>query len=188
MNRTYLLNHLIKKHSLKSYLEIGVQHTANNFDKIALPLKSKFGVDPALNAPQISMCDSDFFFSKCKIKFDLIFIDGLHHADQAERDFNNSLRCLNDGGFIVLHDCLPENEVGTRVPRETKQWWGDVYKFIFKLNIYDGIDFVTYNFDNGCCVVWMDENKKGAQIRNDIDWNFYLNNKNLLRIANNIRH
>ena len=43
-HHTQLLNVLIKKHNLKSYLEIGVQNPANNFDKIECD--SKVGVDP----------------------------------------------------------------------------------------------------------------------------------------------
>ncbi len=186
MTRTQLLNHLIDKHKLKTYLEIGVQNPAQNFSKIRLPIKSKVGVDPAVNAPQIAKCTSDFFFTKNRLKFDLIFIDGLHHADQVERDFNNSLACLNDNGFIVIHDCLPLEEIHANVPRESKLWNGDVYKFIFKLNNYSCIDFVTYNFDHGCCVVWKDMQKTSAIINKKVDWEFYLNNKHLLRIEANI--
>ena len=44
------------------------------------------------------------------IKFDVIFIDGLHLAEQVERDISNSLKFLKDDGFIVMHDCNPPSE------------------------------------------------------------------------------
>lgn len=150
-NHTQLLNALIEKYNLKSYLEIGVQNPNNNFNKIKCDVKCS--IDPDPHAKAIFDCTSDDFFTVNKTIFELIFIDGLHHADQVKRDFENSLRCLSDNGFIVIHDVLPENEAGTIVPRGTKVWWGDVYKWAMTLDEYDGIRFITYNIDNGCCVV-----------------------------------
>lgn len=43
-HHTQLLNYLIERYGLKSYLEIGLQNPANNFDKINAWLK--IGVDP----------------------------------------------------------------------------------------------------------------------------------------------
>ena len=185
MNHTSLLNYLVSIHKLDSYCEIGLQNAANNFNKIQC--KIKYSVDPDINAKAIFKGTSDEFFKLNTNKCSLFFIDGLHTADQVERDFNNSLKCLNKGGRIVIHDCLPENEIETCIPRgNQKKWMGDVYKFIFKLNSYDGIDFCTYNFDFGCCVVWKDETKIGGWEHKEIDWQFYKNNLNLLRIIDKI--
>jgi len=168
-NHTQLLNALIEKYSLKSYLEIGVQNPWNNFDKVKCAVK--YGVDPALKTNRqyiVGLYEygftSDEFFAclpETHPIFDLIFIDGLHTAEQVKRDFENSLRCLSDNGFIVIHDVLPENEEGTKVPRETKQWWGDVYKWAMTISEYDNISFITYNIDNGCMVVKKELNKPG---------------------------
>ncbi len=160
-NHTQLLQSLLDKYGLKSYLEIGVQNPANNFDKIKCD--DKVGCDPAFNQPGViyPITSDEFFSNQCGLtKFDLVFIDGLHHADQVKRDFENSLRCLSDNGFIVIHDVLPENEEGTKVPRETKVWWGDVYKWAMQINKYGGIDFKTFNIDNGCMVISKDDSKK----------------------------
>jgi len=176
-NHTELLNYLAEKYNLQSYLEIGVQNPANNFDKIGCLVKH--GIDPNLPFSQkISGQTSDEYFKwhfedNPDFKYDLIFIDGLHHSDQVKRDFENSLCCLNDGGFIVIHDTLPENEEGTIVPRQTKVWWGDVYKFVMVLNEYDGIRYVTLNIDNGCTVIWKDENRKGGVKNDTINWASY---------------
>jgi SAM-dependent methyltransferase len=152
-NHTELLNALVEKYDLKSYLEIGVQNPANNFEKIKVDFK--IGVDPEVSAHDVLKLTSNDFFIQYEGNhtFDLIFIDGLHHADQVKKDFENSLRCLNPGGFIVIHDCLPELEETTIVPRQTKVWHGDVYKFCMTISLYTGLHFVTYPFDHGCMVV-----------------------------------
>lgn len=158
-NHTDLLNHLAKKIKAGSYLEIGISNKANNFDKICVACKT--GVDPNPLAMAEYQCTSDEFFDINSLledgpeTFDLIFIDGLHHADQVRRDFENSLKVLNKGGYIVLHDTNPESEHLTHVPRDKKgRWLGDVYKFAIRLSEYPEIDFKTIDFDNGCTVVW----------------------------------
>ncbi len=44
------------------------------------------------------------------IKIDLIFIYGLHHAPQVDRDIENSFKYIKEDGFVVLHDCNPLTE------------------------------------------------------------------------------
>ena len=41
-------------------------------------------------------------------KFDIIFIDGLHEYDQVKKDIVNSLKFIDEKGFILIHDLLPE--------------------------------------------------------------------------------
>jgi hypothetical protein len=198
MNHTSLLNFLADKIKAKSYLEIGIQEPRQNFDRINVSYK--VGVDPAispvfnpgpvckaktstheagdyLNWYELNNVTSDVFFDKSpkpRRKFSLIFIDGLHHADQVERDFNNSLQCLSDDGYIVIHDCLPVEEITSLVPRQSKCWHGDVYRFIMKLHTYAGINFVTLNMDNGCCVVWKEPGKEpNTKLLAPIDWESY---------------
>ena len=177
-NHTQLIQALIDKHNLKSYCEIGVQSTSQNFDKIKC--KSKDGVDPCLSTSlngsiRIIGATSDEYFERWAKPTDIFFLDGLHHKEQIKRDFENSLRCLSDNGFIVIHDVLPENEAGTIVPRETKQWWGDVYKWAMTVSQeYPDVDFKTFNIDNGCMLVWKGNTVKpvpGISWVND--WNKY---------------
>jgi predicted O-methyltransferase YrrM len=186
-NHTQLLNALIEKYNLKSYLEIGVNNPANNFDKVKCDVK--VGVDPAVEANNVFKITSDKYFSTViDLKlFNLIFIDGLHHSDQVKRDFENSLRCLSGNGFIVIHDVLPENEQGTKVPRETKQWWGDVYKWAMSLPNYDGIRYITYNIDNGCCLVQKLSNHRGKGTTVIPNWQSYLDmGKELMNVTDEV--
>lgn len=109
----FLLSHLNKE---TTYLEIGVRNPEDNFDKIKSHLK--YSVDPGVefeNNPVDFKMTSDLFFSNLDqdkvlskdIRFDVIFIDGLHLAEQVDRDIINALKYINDDGFVVLHDCNP---------------------------------------------------------------------------------
>lgn len=200
-NHTELLNAIIEKYNLKSYIELGVQTPEQNFYKINVPLR--LGVDPCLPdlpSPQarynLISDTSDSFFDKLSSiwldrwpqKYDLIFIDGLHHADQVKRDFENSLRCLSDNGFILIHDTLPDEEQYTTVPRETRRWYGNVFAWAMTLNQYDGIGFVTFNIDCGCTLVWkMPEKKAAPKLTDEMNWETYKSIGNvLLNVTNEV--
>lgn len=156
-NRTDLLNHLAQKYNLKRYLEIGVQDPKQNYDKVIC--QHKQSVDPAGNATYQMTSDAFFIYAGDKSEknlFDLIFIDGLHTAEQVKKDFENSLRLLSPNGFIVLHDCNPEKEEHTIVPRPTARghWNGDVYRFAVMLTnrAFAIHPAYTVDIDNGMTV------------------------------------
>lgn len=157
MNHTEILNHLAQKHNLTCYLEIGVQNPDTNFNKITC--KDKKGVDPAPTKPQIDIyvgTSDEFFDCPCSndMFFDLSFIDGLHEHEQVRKDFDNVVKRTILGGYIVLHDCNPTEEIWTCQPRGSqKMWTGDVYKFASTLKGYTGIEFHTVDTDFGCCIV-----------------------------------
>ena len=48
--------------------------------------------------------NSDTFFKQNSDKYDFIFIDGYHHANQVLRDGTNSLNCIKPGGYILFDD------------------------------------------------------------------------------------
>ena len=108
MSKVYVINYLAKKINAKKYLEIGIDQRAT-FDNVDIPFK--VGVDPYVESPGIIQQTSDDFFMSNNEKFDLIFIDGLHHVDQVYRDIINSLACLNPDGIIICHDMLPTSEL-----------------------------------------------------------------------------
>ena len=125
MKRYDIIRHLIDKRGYKSYLEIGVlgNETFNN-----VPLDVKHGVDPN-GCGTHSMTSDEFFANHCKQNYDIIFIDGLHLAEQVQKDIENSLTHLNNGGIIVVHDCLPSEEYEQRREGVSgKPWTGDVWK------------------------------------------------------------
>lgn len=122
--RTEIINFILSQFDREtSYLEIGVRNPVDNFNLIKANLK--YSVDPGIEYeenPVDFKLTSDAFFKELyqnkilnsEIKFDLIFIDGLHLADQVDRDIANSLKFIKDDGFIVIHDCNPPTEWHTR--------------------------------------------------------------------------
>lgn len=119
VKRTDIINYLLNFFEKPIYLEIGVRNPDHNFNLINC--ETKYSVDPGVefgSNPVDFKMTSDIFFHQLKnnhilsnsIKFDVIFIDGLHLADQVERDISNSLKHLSNNGFIVLHDCNPPTE------------------------------------------------------------------------------
>lgn len=148
-NRTDLINFLIRKHNLKSYCELGTQVRAINFDKIECDDKFCVDIDPSAKADFTGSTDD--FFRQLNRSFDLYFIDASHYAEDVKRDFENALKHLTPNGIICLHDCNPEKEEHTIVPRPTKtgHWNGDVYKFACQLAT-NWLSYRTVDIDNGC--------------------------------------
>jgi hypothetical protein len=120
------INEIIKEKGYTSYLEVGVAKL-DNFKHIKCDVK--LGIDPiATESPNIKKLDSDAFFDANTDKFDCIFIDGLHHAEQLEKDVINAYNSLNKGGCIIMHDINPFTKEMAMVPRIQEQWTGDCFK------------------------------------------------------------
>lgn len=115
------INEVIRKRGYEDYLEIGVRNPAECFDRIECTRKTS--VDPGIEFeanPVDFQLTSDAFFAQFRAnqleglthhhRWDLIFIDGLHQAEQVNRDIENAIKHLKPGGMIVLHDCWPPNE------------------------------------------------------------------------------
>ncbi len=144
-NHTEVINYTIQKKNYRSYLEVGTQ---NNINFHAVSCGLKHGVDPDPNYSPTFKCTSDEFFEKNCMKYQCIFLDGLHTVEQIRKDFINAMECLTDDGVIIIHDTNPEKEIWTRHPRVSKQWTGDVFKFICQLSG----EFITLPFDYGITI------------------------------------
>ena len=188
IKRYDLINYLIKKYNLVNYLEIGVFKGENIREVKAI---HKDGVDPGAEhflAPEVNyQMTSDEFFELIKdhddIKYDIIFIDGLHHSEQVTKDIDNAFKHLVDDGFILLHDCNPVSYEAQLIPRQTIAWNGDVWKSF--------VDFKAHHPQVKCCVVDTDfgvgviqnnPNKTTTLQANIWDWNYF--NSNRTRLLN----
>ncbi len=147
-NRISFIHRALRKFpkDTAKYLEIGVFQNAV-FDTIYLSEKNKYGVDPSTGG-NLRMT-SDEFFSNNKTFFDVIFIDGLHHYEQCQKDCINSLKFLKSDGIIFLHDLLPQNADEEHVPQMNKTWTGDVWKVGVELSMSKNLDFKIVNIDHG---------------------------------------
>lgn len=138
MSRHELLAGLHQVLRPATYVEIGV-HAGHS---LQLSRCRSIGVDPAFDIREEVRCDlqlvkasSDEFFARPDsfahldgAAVDLAFVDGMHLADFAYRDFANMERHMAAGGVVVLDDMLPRNTEEAARNRTTKDWTGDVYK------------------------------------------------------------
>ena len=85
-SRHNVIQDTIFRKKYKSYLEIGC-FDDEVFSKIEI--ESKVGVDPEKGGTIRDTSDNFFKFNKTK--FDIIFLDGLHHYHQVKKDIKNSL-------------------------------------------------------------------------------------------------
>ncbi len=124
-----------------TYLEIGV-HEGHSL-AFAQSGTRIVGVDPLPNVADpppdctIVALTSDAFFADPRALHgrlvDLAFIDGLHHWDQALRDFANVENLSTPDSVILIHDCNPIDEITSSRERTTMIWSGDVWKTIVAL-------------------------------------------------------
>jgi SAM-dependent methyltransferase len=178
--RTHLINAIAEKISAKSYLEIGCAGD-DNFG--AVNIAYKVGVDPMAGGTH--RMTSDFYFENYTTdKFDIIFIDGLHHADQVVRDIDNSLNYLNEGGVIVMHDCLPTDAhmQTVPIPAQIVTWTGDVWKAVFHRHDLQEVDICIATIDLGCGVIVKRPPKLGKINENA---NFWITDATFQDYANN---
>ena len=128
----------------RRYFEIGVSTGVS----LGLSRAPSIGVDPFFKIRRALHCDldlvrvsSDEFFATPGAfdhfegqPFDLAFIDGMHLAEYALRDFINTERHAHPASVIVLDDMLPRVPVeGVRDRRDARShgsWAGDVYKIV----------------------------------------------------------
>tara|TARA_B100001248_G_scaffold260909_1_gene250493 strand:+ start:2044 stop:2751 length:708 start_codon:yes stop_codon:yes gene_type:complete len=150
INRIAFINSAIRKilNEKKDckYLEIGCDDNFV-FNSLILPDENKIGVDPKRGGNH--RMTSDEFFSQNKKNFDVIFIDGLHHYKQCQKDVINSLKFLNMDGYIFIHDLLPLDWKMELVPRIQGHWNGDVWKVGYELSKIKNLEFRIANIDSG---------------------------------------
>ena len=161
--RELLIQKIINKTNAQSYLEIGIGK-GQVFSRMVC--SKKVCVDPCISdgsqklEPTFKMT-SDEFFKQNEDTYDVIFIDGLHTSDAVYRDINNSLKFLNDGGYIICHDMNPQSKKSQIVPRMQGFWHGDCWKAWVKLR--------STNPDIDMCVVALHAvNFKGVPVTDSL--------------------
>ncbi len=166
------------------YLEIGVDH-GDTF----MPLNAtrKVAVDPKFNFKFENRSDrersvefhevtSDVYFAE-RVRngdvFDVIFLDGLHVAEQTIRDLLNAIMFVDRRGVIIVDDVVPESyhaslasvselvQVREYLARHDgrlladQAWMGDVYKVPFFIQTFmQQFSYATIQENHGQTVLW----------------------------------
>jgi len=147
-----------------NYVEIGCRAGAS----LALSRAPAIAIDPdfeitaQLTAPtRLYRMTSDEFFRTHDVRsllgeaIDFSFIDGMHHAECALRDFINLERASSRRGVIAIDDVLPGEMIHAGRERKTQVWTGDVYQLPLILRRFRP-DLVMDVFDvdlKGFCLV-----------------------------------
>ncbi len=182
------LNSLSKINQTKSYLEIGV-HRGHTFHQCQFPYK--VAVDPKfdfntsnLNTPQSLYFEitSDKFWAEEQqgVKFDLIYLDGLHTFDQTMRDFCSSLAFSHEKTIWLIDDVLPDSFLASLadykityiarllLPFSGTHWMGDCYKVICAIaDFFPQYSYATFK-GHGQTVVWKKTRKKFRPMWNSL--------------------
>jgi hypothetical protein len=124
----------------RTYLEIGIDDGRS----LTLSQARTIGVDPSFMITNpvkgdvlLARATSDDFFAGpdaadflAGTPIDLAFIDGMHLAEFAFRDFVNVEKLAGQASVIVLDDMLPRIVDEAARDRYTDSWAGDVFKII----------------------------------------------------------
>ena len=181
--RFNVINHLAKTYYNNncSYLEIGVENPDNCYNLINI--SNKTSVDPEKISYDTNIdyvMTSDEFFDNLKkgntafdsnYKWDIIFIDGLHLAEQVYIDIQNAINHCK--GFVILHDCAPLNvyEAHSDYDYYMKQrnpWCGTTWKAFYKFRTETNLKTYTVGVDYGIGVI--DMKKTGTPIMFKNTW------------------
>ena len=191
VTRLDIINYLIKARHYTSYLEIGMDNPAVNFQKVKCAVKES--VDPYdpnsryctdwtqeklkeyLPFLTYRMTSDQFFEAYPQKKYDVIFIDGLHLENQVDRDIFNALKHLNPDGAVIVHDCLPTTPQSQSEENPTGDWVGTVWRSIVKYTLYTPCNVKVIDTDWGVGIIeYTDDTDFVVPERLDMDYAHFL--------------
>jgi hypothetical protein len=178
MTRDAVLQGMLALFDAPHSLEVGVSqgvtfHNVEAQKKVAVDPVFRFDVEAARKQnPSARYHDvtSDAYFASIvdpDERFDVIYLDGLHTAEQTLRDLLNALTYLKPDGIIVIDDVKPSSHLASIPNRPTfakvrefigsnsKTWMGDVYKVIFFVDTFlQQLSWRTVAENHGQAIVW----------------------------------
>lgn len=151
------INRLLRHAPRGTYLEVGVQSgrtftTVQAGTCVGVDPRFRFDVtalDPATHLTMETTSDEFFaqapaFMAAAAIEdFGVVYLDGLHTADQTYRDLVSALSLLHPAGAILIDDVVPSDVYSSLTPQSramskraiagstTEDWHGDVFKLLF---------------------------------------------------------
>lgn len=145
MNHHEFLKALHELTRPRTYAETGIQLGQS----LALSRVPSVGIDPEFSIKAELLTDvhlarttSDEFFARKrplahlpKPVIDLAFIDGMHLAEYALRDYLAIERFTTPASVVVFDDMLPRSIEEADRHRRTRSWTGDVYKAAAALRV-----------------------------------------------------
>jgi hypothetical protein len=146
MHHREIIKVILKSYKNPIYLELGL-FNGDTWNEVSLLAPSAIGVDIVVRSNLIKASKqhklftgtTDQFFATLKdFRADVIFIDADHNYKSVKKDFENSLKILNEGGCILLHDTDP-----SVVEQEAQDRCGDSYRIVDDIEKNPQINIVT---------------------------------------------
>jgi hypothetical protein len=166
----------------RTYIETGIDRGQS----ITLSRVPSIGIDPDFNIKSEVLADvhfakttSDEFFARkdplahLPIRVvDLAFIDGMHLAEYALRDYLAIERFTKPTSVLVFDDMLPRSIDEAARNRHTRAWTGDVYKVTQALKDYcpDLVVLEVNTEPTGVVVVLLPNATRGGVLDAYDDW------------------
>ncbi len=159
-----------------SYLEVGVQHGLT-LEAVQLPFRWAVDPYPLFRCQElppgviVSDVESDDYFSELNmsVKFDMVFLDGLHEWKQTYRDLVHALEHSHAHTLVMIDDVVPSDEFsalpneGTAIEARRNaglrglEWHGDVFKVMLAIRDWHPelrFAVVDNRIDNVQAIVW----------------------------------
>lgn len=188
-----IVNRLIERFGLVTYLEYNKFDGASYYDDVVcahkeiayLPERSYLdgvNIQRLLNIAK----DVDFerimplrelFLRFGDRKFDIIFFDPVHVRPDVDQALQMLPRLLNEGGFLVIHDCNPEHVSLTSIQRRPGSWVGETYKAFALFRHFNRDRAITISEDFGVGIIWNKELNLSYSVGFDIDYHEFSRNK-----------
>jgi hypothetical protein len=88
------------------------------------------------------------------LRYDIILVDPFHEYDTSYRDLSNAFDLIDEGGMLVVHDCLPPSaEIATPefIPGD---WCGVTYRaYLDFVRARLDLEYKTVDVDYGCGLI-----------------------------------
>lgn len=95
--------------------------------------------------------------------YDIMLVDPYHGYGTSYRDIEAAFGLLEDGGVMVVHDCLPPSRELASPTFIPDHWCGETYRAYLNF-VFDRVDvrYLTVDTDYGCGIIRKSSPKRAA--------------------------
>jgi len=186
ISKFHIVNDLIRRYGFTSYLEYNKYDGVNYFDEIECPEKEiafipEYSYLDATTTSQLIKIAAKYAANKIVAveelldafagrKFDIIFFDPIHQRPGVDQALQVLPLLLNEGGFLLVHDCNPEDENITSRIRTKGEWVGETYKAFALFHKYNPQRSLTVSEDYGVGLILNVDLNLGYDIGYDVEY------------------
>jgi hypothetical protein len=88
------------------------------------------------------------------LRYDIILVDPFHQYDTSHRDLREAFGLIEEGGMLIVHDCLPPHAAIATPGFIPGEWCGVTYKaYLDFVCARRDLDYRTVDADYGCGLI-----------------------------------